>query len=307
MHIFAVSIIGASYLYAILFNYKLLIIQAVIILLYFIYSLSYFKTSKTTLRKKISISSWGEPNDGKLMGDIPLDCKIIDDFIDSFNEKNLNNKISYTHFFAKVLGITFSEMRETHGKSVFGEFVPIVNVDISFPVDIDGKDLAFKRIENCESLSLLELRKKSNKEFKNIKKGNDREFNHVIETLKKIPSCLITGMFYLSKLLTYNLEFENKKQFMKKNQFGTLVITNVSKMNMPVAYPPLAHLLSYICIFSITEPKFRVVVERNTEIKKKKILNLIFDFDHRFLDWHQLDFMISRISEICQSPEQHLI
>ena len=307
MHVFIVSIFVSNYLYALLFNWKLLGLQMAIFVLYFIGSFSYRKRSKTTLRKKVAICTWGEPNDGKLMGDIPLNCEIIDQFIAEFNKNNPETRISYTHFFAKVIGIVFGELKQYHGKLAFGHFIPVERVNIGFTVDIEGKNLGLKRVDDCFTRSLADIKRTSSQDFKRVKQNRDDLFNKTLKMVNFLPSCIAQSMLYLATFMSYYMEFEDPSRKIYRNSYGTIIITNISKMNMNRAYAPLSDITKFMGIFAITEPKMRAVVDQHNKIVAQKILTLNFDFDHRFGDGAQGHLIIGKIQEICQEPAKFLL
>lgn len=307
MNLFKVSILASNFLYAIIYQPKLLYIQLSIITIYFIASFLYSSRSKTSVRKKISISTWGRPNDGKLMGEVPLNCEIIDNFIKKFNQKNPETKITYTHFFAKVIGIVFGEMKKFSGKIAFGELVPATELNIGFTIDVGGKNLGLKTVKNCDSLPLSQLKENSRKGFKDVKSNKDQKFNRELKAMKLMPSAFIQFFLDVGAFCSYWMEFSLPQKKIFKDQCGTVLITNLSKFSMPVAYPPLTSFTKTMGIFSITEPVMTPVVEKNLEIVSRKMLNLNFTIDHRFGDGAQGHKMISRIQEIAGQPDKFLI
>ena len=307
MDIFTVSILFSNYLYALFFNLNLLALQITIICVYFLCSQIYSKRSKTSVRRKIAMASWDDPNEGKLLGEIPLNCEIIDEFISEFNLKNPETKISYTHFFAKVVGVAFGETQNFTGKIVFGEFVPAEKVDIGFTIDIGGKNLGLKRVENCDSRSLVEIKRVSSRDFRKVRNNTDKLFKKNMKVMNCLPSCLIALSLEMSGFISSYLEFENKKRKIMKDQVGSIIITNVSKMKFTVAYPPLTGFTQTMGIFAITEPKMRAVVDNENRVVARKMLNMNFDIDHRFCNWEMIDLMLNRFQKICQTPREFLL
>lgn len=303
MHIFTFTSLLSTFLYGLLVDSRLLFIQLFIIALYFVGS--YMNNhGRTSVRKKIAMSSWSAPQDPSCYGTMEFDCEIIDDYIKTFNQKNPKANISYTHFFMKVLGNSFIKSPQANGTIAFGQFVPFDSVNINTLVDIDGKNLAGVTVENCDKLSLKEIRTKTNEKVKKIKNKSDEQLKDQMKIAKMLPAPLMSLLLQFSSFVSYYLGMGLRSVKIKKYQFGNVIVTNVSKMEVYDTFAPLVNFTNAIIIAVICKPKDKVVVNDKREMVIKKMMNLNVTFDHRYADAMTVQETIKEIYKLCANPEK---
>ena len=209
MHIFVFTQLLSLFLFALFVDIRLLVIQFLIVCLYMAGNIS-FNRNKTTSRKKMSFSSWGSPKDPCCYSRIKLNCEIIDDFINKYNSQNPKERISYTHFFLKLIGKSFRKATDINGTLSFGQFVPFESVDIGTVVNVDNRNLGTTTIRNCDTKSLSEIRKFTNKNVKKIKIKKDKIFKNQMKMTSMLPTFLVSCLLKLSTFLSYHIGMSSK-------------------------------------------------------------------------------------------------
>ena len=259
---------------------------------------------RTTTRRKIAMASWGAPQDPSCYGTMEFDCEIIDNYIEAFNKKNPKAKITYTHFFMKVLGNSFYLSPEANGTIAFGQFVPFNSVNINTLVDLDGKNLAGVTIENCEKLSLSEIRLKTNEKIKKIKLRKDANVKEQMKIAKMLPAPVMSVLMVVTSFISYYLGMGVKALKIRKYNFGNVVLTNVSKMEVYDTFAPLVNFTGAIIVAVICKPREKVVVNKNREMEIKKVMTFNVTFDHRYADAMSVRKTIQEIYNLCAEPEK---
>lgn len=305
MHLFTFTSLASTFIYAFLYDWRLLSIQLTIISLYYL-GARLRSRGKTTTRNKIQMGTWGAPQDTSAYGTIEVDCGIIDDFIEKYNQKNPDARISYTHFFMKLIGMSIAKAPRINGTIAFGEFVPFEGVNVNTLVDIDGKNLAGVTVQNCDSLSLSEIRTKTNSKVKALKTKKDENVKEQMKIAKMLPSSIMACLLEISTFITYNLGLDFKALRLKKYQFGNVVITNVTKMGINHVFAPLVNFTRSICIVVLCSPEDRVVVDENKEMVVKKMMNVNITFDHRYADAAAVQPVIKELKTVASNPEKML-
>lgn len=296
MHLMVFTSIASTFLYGLIFDWRLMFIQATIIMLYFLGSRSYSKTQKTSVRRKIAMSSWGQPSEPSCYGNMEINAEKIDIFIEKYNEANPKARISYTHVFLSAIGKAFAKVPGINGKLVFGNFVPFHSVDINTLVSVnDGKNLNGVTVRNCDTLNLAEIRSQVNAMIKKTKTNKDDDFKEQVKMGKMLPACILSLLIALSSFISYSLGISVGLFRLKKHSFGSIILTNVTKMNVTNTFAPLVNFAQSICVIVMCKPELRPVVDEHGEIVVRKMMNVNVTFDHRYADGHQGSLLVEEI------------
>ena len=305
MHLFTVTSIVSTFLYGILFDWRLLCLQLLIIGIYMIgHKLN--DHGRTSTRRKIQMGSWGAPQDPSCYGVMEFDCEIVDEFIASYNKKHPDEKITYTHFFMKALGQSVAKSPDANGTIAFGQFVPFNGVHINTLVDIDGKNLAGVTVSNCDKISFSEMRKKTNSAVKKIKSKKDANFKEQMKIAKMLPSFMMACLLQFSSFLSYYLGIDVAAVKIKKYQFGNVVLTNASSMEVYNTFAPLVNFCNAIVVAVICKPRDKVVVGEDRQMQVKKIIQLNMTFDHRYADAMSIHPTIKELYRLVANPQDML-
>jgi pyruvate/2-oxoglutarate dehydrogenase complex dihydrolipoamide acyltransferase (E2) component len=302
MHLFTFTSIASTFLYAILYDWRLLFIQSTIIFLYFLGA--YLRShGKTSVRKKIAQGSWGAPQDTSVYGTVEVDMDIVDNFIGSYNKKNPDNKITYTHFFMKLVANSMSKVPRINGTYAFGEFIPFEGIHMNTLVDIEGKNLTGVTVNNCEQLSFKEIRQNLNYKIKKIKMKKDEDTKEQMKIAKMLPSCVMACLLEFSSFITYTLGVSFKPLKLKKYPFGNIILTNASKTSIQHAYAPLVNFSRAILLVVLCSPYDKPVVNEKREVEVRKVMNVNMTFDHRYADAMTVQPVFEEFIRLVKNPE----
>ena len=306
MNLWVFTSVFSTFMYGLLIDWRMLGFQAVILVAYSLMSYKYSLRNKTSTRRKIAISSWGAPSDPSCFGTIEVNCDILDDFLDKYNKQNPKNTITYTHIFLRALGLTMRRIKGLNGKIVFGNFVPFETVDISCVVDIEGENITAVTVKDCGKQSISEIRNQVNAKVKRVKLKKCEAVKEQMRVSDLLPTALLSLVIHLSSFLAYSCDMDVHALRLKKNCFGSIVLTNVSKMNIKDTFAPLTEFSNTMMTAVICAPTLKPVVNENKEIVVRKIINFNITFDHRFADGSQASTMVTIIEEILKHPDSLL-
>ena len=306
MHLLVFTSILSTFLYGTLVDFKLLFLQSLIILiyLYFAYKRDH---SETTVQRKVCVANWSAPEDPSCYCSIELDCETIDSFIDAYNQKNQAEQITYTHFFLKLLGLSFRKSPSANGTMSFGQFVPFEGVHISALVDVNvqGKDLKTVTLNNCESLSYSEIHGIINKRVKSSKSNQKNSENQNTFT-SLLPAPLVSCLLAVGSFVSYYLGTGLGLFKLRKYHFGNVLLANLSLMDIYDSFVPLVGFSNSILVATICKPRKRAVVATDGQMVARKTINLNVVFDHRFADAVGMSPALDEIYRLAQSPEETL-
>jgi pyruvate/2-oxoglutarate dehydrogenase complex dihydrolipoamide acyltransferase (E2) component len=251
------------------------------------------------------MSLWGRPESPSCFCTLDLNCEIIDKFIDSYNKKNPNNHITYTHFFMKLMGKSLYKSPSANGAIIFGQFYPYTGVKITTLVAVGKRNLSGVTVHNCQSLTFNEIRDKTNPAIKQIKNDKYEEHNQQMKLTFSLPTFVVSFLLQLASFASYFLRLSIKIFRVKKHSFGTILLTNVSEMKYYNSFAPLVNFTNAIMVTTICKPKDEVVVE-NDQMVIRKMLKLKITFDHRYADAASIHPTIKEIYRLAENPEDLL-
>ena len=290
------------FLYGLFVDQKLLLLQEIIIALYFVGY--YIKDhGKTSPRKKLSFSTWGAPKNPAMYGTAELDCQKIDDFIESFNRKHPETPITYTHFFLKVIGKCMEESPSMNGMLAFGQYVPFDNVNVTTLVSVGKGQLTGITIKNVNKLSMFEIRTKTRPKIREMKKDKNKEFSTKKALYKIFPCFMIDTLTQLVSFLSYSVGLGIKALGVKQYSFGNVLFTNVSSMVYHKAFGSLISFTRAVVVFTLCRPEERAIVDSNDQIVIRKMVNFNLSIDHRFVDAAGLQALMKAIYKYSGNPQ----
>ena len=260
----------------------------------------------TSTRKKIAISTWKAPEDPSLFGNLEFDCEKIDNFLNSYNKKNPEAKLTYTHFFMKVMGVGFTKSPTINGTIAFGNFIPFEGVHVSTLVDVEGKNLVSVTVNDCDSLSLPEIRKKANGNIKKMKMKKDENVKEQMKLINLLPTPIVSCVVQISSFVSYFLGKDFKPLKLKKYQFGNILVTNISSIDLDFAFAPLTNFTGAVMVVVICKPKEKIVVNEKKELVVRKMININITVDHRYGEGATLEPIIQEMYRLVDNPHEML-
>lgn len=292
MHISKITIYGSVFLYALLFNWKLLSIQLLILAFYYGNSWLISKKHHTSVRRKTSIGTWNQPGDPSVFNNLEVDASKLDNFIEAHNKKYPEARVSYTHIMLKALAYSLKQVKGLNSTIAFGNFIPIDDIDITCLVDIEGKNLATMVVKDCHRLNILEIKKQISGKVAKLKTRKNKDFNKQMGIVNFFHSSILSMILELCSFLAYHLGLDIELVKIKKRGFGTALITSVANMEIYNSYAPLVPFTKAICVILICKPRMRAMVDENNEFVAKKMMNINATFDHRYCDGNNASVVI---------------
>jgi pyruvate/2-oxoglutarate dehydrogenase complex dihydrolipoamide acyltransferase (E2) component len=281
---------------------RLLLIQGIIISLYFI-GYFYNDHGMTSPRRKLLISTWSSPSNPGIYGTMELNCEIIDNFIEKFNKKNPESLITYTHFFLKLIGKSVKCSKDANGTFAFGQFVPFEDVNITTLVSIGKDQLTGVTITKCDSSSLKEIKANCSPKFKELKKDKNKDFLNKKNITRILPSFLVSTVIHIFTFISYYLGTSIKYFGIKKYSSGSFLFSNLTKLDYHFAFAPLINCTRSAIVFALCKPENKAVVNEKDEIIIRKMINLNMVIDHRYGDAAGLEPLIKEMYRLAANPE----
>jgi hypothetical protein len=110
-------------IYALFYNIKFWIIYILLISLYFyLTQYKYFSKTVNSIRRKVSIASWGDTTDPQTYLKIKIDITKMEKYLDG-QSKTLDDRITITVFIIKLMSIVLKRYPELYGYIRFGKVI----------------------------------------------------------------------------------------------------------------------------------------------------------------------------------------
>lgn len=168
-----------------------------------------------------------------------------------------------------------------NGRLILSYFFPHKTVDIGCLVALDdGKDLFNVKITNVDTKNIKEICEQLQPAANRLREGKDEEHKQVNDTLRMLPSFLISYLTKVTGFLAASIGLSIPAMGVKAFPFGSALVTSIGMFGLEsacVPFSPYARVPLIICIGKITE---KPVVE-NGQIVIRPMLSISGSIDHR--------------------------
>jgi pyruvate/2-oxoglutarate dehydrogenase complex dihydrolipoamide acyltransferase (E2) component len=259
------------------------------------------------IRAKIRMGTWNPPTGPHCYVKIEIDTSKADEFITRKQQEG--TRITYTGIALRSIGNAFTlpETRKYLGKIVWGRVVPLEDVDIYTLVDVkEGDDLGGLAIKKCDKMGISSLMEQMSGRVSLIKQAKDDNLKRQTFVINFTPTFIAQALTQFLSFIAYNLSLPIPPLRIKKNHFGSILLTNVS--GLPGAYEtsaPTPNFIRPMATIVLCTPKLVPSVDSSGKIVIAKKMNMMITFDHRYLDGKVASTMFDRITDVWNNPDKY--
>jgi pyruvate dehydrogenase E2 component (dihydrolipoamide acetyltransferase) len=252
---------------------------------YWFVSAVLFKTNDPIWkRRRIAMASWSAPGEPTSYMPAEYDVTETMEYLEKLNKGfNDGTKITLTYLVTKALGIALTASIDHVGRLALGHFRRVDQVDITVLTDVNGgKDLIPINVKAPHNKSLAQISKDIQERADKARKGKDEQHKKNTQAVEFLPSFLVGPLLAIIPYITLNLGWDVPLIGAKGNMFSPIVLTNVGSLGLTAGFAPMPPLCAEIvaCMGKVVDRPWVV----NGEIKIRKILTIVYSFDHRFGD-----------------------
>jgi len=256
----------------------------------------------TSSWRKVAISIYGPPKEGKVYGSYEVDATELLKFIEKKKKEGI--RVTVTHVVTSAVARTlFYDTPEANCFVRRGRLMQREHADVFLAVAREGKSNSGMIIPKAESKTVTELSEYMNKKVKNVKSGKKQSFD-LTKSLGKIPWPFRGAVIRFIKWWAFQNGFWLPGIKRRDSAFGSIAITNIGTFGLENGYLalfPIANLPAIIAMGQIKEKP--VVVDGKIVIRP--MLPLSGTFDHRIMDGDKIGFMTNAMERRLLNP-QHL-
>lgn len=263
---------------------------------------SYRKADRLGSFRRFALAFWDAPRDGTIYGSFYLDATNMLALARKVEAEH-GVKITPGHVVGKAMALGLRAAPQMNSKIIWGTVYQKDTVDVYFQVDVDGKDLSGVLIERADEKNLVEIAKELKEKARDVREGKDKQYEKTQKGLLSwFPPFVLRKLLGFLTFLEFN--FGIALTFIpgvKRDAFGTAMVTNVGMMGIDVAYAPLVPVtrVGFIGLVGKIEDRPWVV---DGKIEVRPILVGSATFDHRLGDGAQIGTLVRTAKQFIENP-----
>lgn len=252
--------------------------------------------------RKFAQVFWDAPRDGLIYGHLQMDVTKAQRFVAEVQAKH-GVSPSMGQLMGKAIAVAATKVPEINAKIIWGKPYLKDTVDVYFQVDVeDGKDLSGVVVPDTGRRTIVEVCQVLRDRAQKLRGGQDKQYEKTQKgCLGRLPVWLLRAMMGALTFLEYNLGIPATFAGAQPEPFGTLMVTNVSKFGIDVAYAPLVPVsrVPLVVLVGQVKPTPWVV---NDQVVVRPVITGSATFDHRIIDGNRIGKFINIVRAYMENP-----
>lgn len=251
--------------------------------------------------RKLAGSTWGSPNDPQFFGDLDIDAAAMLETVETLREAG-SAHVTITHLVGRAVAHALVEVPEMTVRLARGREHPRDSVDVFFIVSTDGgSDLSGIKVAQADRKGIGEIAEELAAGRRSLSDGTDASFGRAKKMLSILPPRVLHQALRMSAWLTSDLDLDLPRLGMRRESFGSAMVTSVGMWGVVRAYSPLASYYRVpvlVCVGAVTQRPVAI----QGRVVVRPIVTITATFDHRYVDGAQAARFAHAIHEYCAHP-----
>lgn len=253
--------------------------------------------------RKFAKVFWDDPKDGTIYGSTQVDVTLARRFQEDVQKKH-GVYPSMAQLVGRGVAVALTETPDFNAKLIWGRTYVKDTVDVYFQVDVDnGADLSGVTVSDAGRKTAVQVSQELTAHAERLRKGKDEQYEKTQKGLlgRLIPVFLLRLVLQLLTFCEYNLGWTPRFLGARPEPFGTVMITNVSKFGIDIAYAPLIRVSRVPFIVLVGQVRDRAWVV-DGRIEPRPIITINASFDHRMGDGNKIGRIVRRTVAYMENP-----
>ncbi len=260
------------------------------------------ETVRLTGWRRIANAMWRAPDDPQIFGALELDAQPILASIEVARARGV--RLTPTHLVGHALARALQAVPDLNVKIRGGRARPRETVDIFFITAVDkGRDLSGVKIADAARKSVFEVATELRVRSTAMKQGRDREFTRTKRALDALPLWLLESALRATAFLTQDLGLDLPVLGLRREPFGSAMVTSVGMFGLPHGYAPLAWMYDVPVLILVGEIGLRPAVVGD-RVEPRPMLPITATIDHRYVDGWHVSRAMNAFREYLTAPER---
>jgi pyruvate dehydrogenase E2 component (dihydrolipoamide acetyltransferase) len=250
--------------------------------------------------RKLAGSFWGAPNDPQFYGDLELDAGALLKYLEQLREET-GTHVTVTHAVGRAVAHGLDSVPDLRVRLARGRESERDSTDVFFIVAAEGGELTGCKVDRANEKSLAAIAEELGASRSSISTGSDAAFGKAKMMLDLLPARLLRPAMNLSAFLTSDLNLDLPALGLRRQAFGSAMITSVGMWGISRAYSPLASYYRVpvlVLVGAVTQRPVAI----DGQVVVRPILTLTATFDHRYADGFQAAKFAQAVHEYCDDP-----
>jgi pyruvate/2-oxoglutarate dehydrogenase complex dihydrolipoamide acyltransferase (E2) component len=235
--------------------------------------------------RRIASAMWSDPDDPQIYGAMEFDATPMLALMD--RARAAGHHVTPTHFVGRAIAHSLHEVPDMNVRIYGGKVIPRETIDVFFITAVSGgRELSGVKIERTDEKSVFDIARELAQRSTRMKEGDDPDFARTKRDIARMPHRLLRPAMRLSAWLAGDHDRDVKALGLKRNPFGSAMVTSVGMFGIPQGFAPLARFYRMPLLVLVGEiaPKPWAVDGR---VEVRPVLGLTATIDHRYADgWH---------------------
>ena len=235
--------------------------------------------------RRIASAMWSDPDDPQIYGAMEFDATPMLALMD--RARAVGHHVTPTHFVGRAIAHSLHEVPDMNVRIYGGKVIPRETIDVFFITAVSGgRELSGVKIERTDEKSVFDIARELAERSTRMKQGDDPDFARTKRDIARMPHRLLRPAMRLSAWLAGDHDRDVKALGLKRNPFGSAMVTSVGMFGIPQGFAPLARFYRMPLLVLVGEiaPKPWAVDGR---VEVRPVLGLTATIDHRYADgWH---------------------
>jgi pyruvate dehydrogenase E2 component (dihydrolipoamide acetyltransferase) len=250
--------------------------------------------------RKLAGSFWGPLNDPQFYGDLELDAGTLQEYVHQLRELT-GIQVTLTHAIGRAVAHGLDSVPDLRVRLARGREYPRESTDIFFIVAAEGGELTGCKVDRANEKTLLAIAEELGAARESISDGTDASFGKAKKMLDVLPPRLLRPAMRLSAWLTSDRNLDLPALGVRRQAFGSAMITSVGLWGITRAYSPLASYYRVPVLVLVGAVTQRPVAVAG-RVVIRPMLTLTATFDHRCVDGLQAARFAQAVHEYCAKP-----
>lgn len=261
------------------------------------------KATSTRVRgwRKLAGSTWRAPSDPQFFGDLDIDAAAMLETIETLRETT-GVHVTMTHLAGRAVAHALVEVPALTVRLARGREHPRETTDVFFIVATEGgSELSGIKVERADQKNAVEIAQELARGQQGFSDGTDQAFGRAKHLLAVLPPRVLRHALRLSAWLTSDLDLDLPRLGMRRQSFGTAMVTSVGMWGIVRAYSPLASYYRVpvlVCVGAVTQRPVAI----SGRVVVRPMLTITATFDHRYVDGFQAARFSQAVQEYCAHP-----
>lgn len=254
--------------------------------------------------RKLAGSTWGPPTDPQFFGELEVDASAMLDHVRRVREAT-GARVTLTHLVGRAVAHGLTEVPHLRMRLTRGREYPRESVDVFFIVSTGGgDDLTGIKVADADRKSAAEIAGELAKATGAIADGTDGEFGRVKRIFDLLPPRMLRAVLRGSAVLSSDLDLDLPTLGIRRQAFGSAMVTSVGMWGVVHAYSPLASYYRVpvlVCVGAVSQRPVAVA----GRVVVRPMITITATFDHRYVDGYHAARFAQAVQDYCAHPAEY--